>query len=254
MVARPDNDGRQYIYAVVAAGGSARGDQAGIEGLPVGAVAHGPVAALTSPAPEGRVRPSRANLTAHQKVVSEAHAAGPVLPVRFGTVMPNRAAVVDELLEPRRRHLEELLRQLEDRDEFRVKCRYLPDVALREVVERNRTIRRLRERMTAAGRAPRQGEQIQLGELVMAELERLRRADAAVVMEWLSPHVLAWEPVDDPSDDVPLHAAVMVDRRTVAHLEASLERVAERQRDRMHVELIGPLPLWDFTQLVAGAA
>lgn len=245
-------DGLQYVYAVVPAGSGRPGDE-GVQGGRVGAIRYGPLAALTSPVETERIRPSRANLSAHQQVVGSAHRAGPALPVRFGTVMPGEAAVVGELLEPGRRQFEDMLAHFEGKDGYRVKCRYLADVALREVVEGSRAIQRLRAKVAAAGSAAGQGDQVRLGELVFAGLERLRYRDSENVRGALAPHILAWEPLEDGADEVAVHGAVLVERTAAPGLEEALERLADTESGRMAVELIGPLPLWDFTQAAPGA-
>jgi hypothetical protein len=248
-----------YVYGIVLPSTVDRFEVSGIGGQPVEAVVHGRTAALTSSVGGGRVRPSRANLMAHQQVVSAAHSCGPVLPVRFGTVMPDREAVVSELLEPERRQFETWLSNLDGKDEYRVKCEYLPDIPLRDVVARSRSLQRLRQRVQSAGQSARQSDRLALGELVMAELERLREIDSARMLDALAPHILAWEPLADgpgnaASPEGPLHAAVLVDRGETARLEAALERAADSQRGRMSIELTGPLPPWDFTHVTAGAA
>lgn len=241
----------QYVYAVVPADLARSVHETGVDEQPVGYVRHGNVAALTSPAVRDRVRPSRANLAAHQHVVGSAHRNGPALPVRFGTVMPGETAVVQDLLEPGRHDFETLLSQLAGKDEYRVKCRYIGDVALREVVEGSRSIQRLRAK---AGPNARPAMQMRLGELVFAGLERLRHQDAVAVIDALAPHVLAWDQIEDATEDVALHAALLVDRAAVSRMEQALERFGQAQEHRLQIELIGPLPLWDFSQATQGAA
>jgi len=241
----------QYVYAVIPADLARFVHETGVDEQPVGHVRDGNVAALTSPAVRNRVRPSRANLTAHQHVVSHAHHVGPVLPVRFGTVMPGETAVIRDLLEPGRHDFETLLAQFEGKDEYRIKCSYLEDVALREVVEGSRSIQRLRGR-TGPQSSP--SNRMRLGELVFAGLERLHHQDAVAVLDTLTPHVLAWEQIEDATEDVALHAALLVDRAAVTRMEQALERFGQAQKHRLQVELIGPLPLWDFSQTTPGAA
>ncbi|HET6963155.1 MAG TPA: GvpL/GvpF family gas vesicle protein [Acidimicrobiales bacterium] len=246
---------RLYVYAIVPVAAMDLSEMEGLAGRAVHEVRQGPLAALVSAIEEERLRPTRANLSAHQQVVSSAHSRGPALPVRFGTVFPDEETLRVDLLAPEQLRLEAMLADFEGKDEFRVKCRYLPDVAIREVVERSPSIRKLRARAdNAASPATRQAQQVRLGEIVMLELERLRERDAATVVDGLAPHILSWEPIDDPSDDVPLHAAFLVDRRRTRDLESALEEIASRQKDRMQVELIGPLPLWDFSHVSAGVA
>ena len=241
----------KYVYAVVPADVAGDVEEAGVDGQPVAMVRHGRLAAIVSPAARERIRPSRANLAAHQNVVGAAHRLGPALPVRFGTVMPGETAVIRDLLEPGRHQFEQFLAEFDGKDEYRVKCSYLPDVALREVVEGSRAIQKLR---TQAGPGAHPSKQLRLGELVFAGLERLRHRDAGAVLDSLAPHVVAWEQIEDGSDDVALHAAFVVDRAAVERMEQALERFGQAQKERLHVELIGPLPLWDFSQATPGAA
>ncbi|WP_193241842.1 GvpL/GvpF family gas vesicle protein [Streptomyces phaeolivaceus] len=64
--------------------------------------------ALVSEAPE-RLRPKRKDLLAHQNVLSEAGAGGPLLPMRFGSVAPDDASVTGVLAE-RAEHYRERLK------------------------------------------------------------------------------------------------------------------------------------------------
>lgn len=244
-----------YVYAVVWArqAGSLLG-RPGIDGAPVDTVTWGDLAALTSPLDAARVRPTRANLSTHQEVVADAHRNGPVLPVQFGTVMPGAETVVQKLLSPDEQLMAELLAGLEGKDEYRIKARFLPDVALREVVAANKAVQKLRARVQSAGSDARMGDKMQLGELVAAELEALQEKEARALMAQVLPHILEWEPLDARSDDVPLHAAVLVDRRRAGDLEAALESVAQAQKGRLEIDLVGPLAAWDFSRAWAGAA
>ena len=60
-------------------------------------------------------------------MLEHAVASGPVLPLRFGTVLRDEDAVVTELLEPRRDELAALLRQFERLVELRVKAFYVEE-------------------------------------------------------------------------------------------------------------------------------
>lgn len=245
--------GRLYVYAVVGAGSTLRPDVTGIGGAPVTVVRRGRLAAAVSAVSADRIRPTRANVLAHQQLVSSLHEAGPVLPVRFGAVMEDEREVATNLLDPAAADLEERLDWLEGKDEYRLKVRYLPDVALREAVAGNPSIQRLRTRLQKAGGRAGRAEQMQLGELVVAELEQIRGRDALQIADRVAPHATAMQTVDDRSDDVPLHVALLVDRGRMAGLEADLEEISRQQEDRLDLELIGPLPAWDFSDL-AGVA
>lgn len=238
-----------YLYALVPAPGpGAALSLSGVGGCPVEAVTVGRVSALTSPVADGRVRPSRVNLQAHEAVVSAAHDAGPALPVRFGTVLPDGSTLRREILERRAEDFEALMEDLRDMDEYRVRATYLPDVALREAVAANRRIRALRDR----GRT--QADRIELGEIVFAELTRIREDDSARLITTLGKVAAACEEIPARSDEVAASFALLVGRAQRAELQKAVERVAETQRERLRVELVGPLPPWDFCDIALEVA
>jgi hypothetical protein len=247
---------RQYVYAVVPSDIPVRrlADQRGIEDQPLRLVTEGSVAAIVSPTESERVRPTRAALRAHEEVAASAHRSRPVVPVRFGSLFPDADAVARDLLAPNRLELEELLETVRGKDEFRLRARYLSQVALRDVVARYPEVQRLRRRLASLSGGAERSAGVQLGEMVMAGLEALREEDAANIMDEVGSLVAASEQLADRSEDTALHAAFLVDRSRIGELEGAIERVAKRQRERLQLELTGPLPPWDFTVIQAGAA
>lgn len=244
--AHPALVGPLYVYAVVRSDSPVRARRlSGLHGADVHAVDHGRLRAVVSLIDDERVRPARAHVLAHQQVVNALREDGPVLPVRFGTVIPGADELVDALLEPEGDRFEGLLHQLDGKDEYRLKVRYRPEVALQEVVHASPAIRALRARAHKSN----QGTQIQLGELVVAGLRELQERDEAKLLGRLAPCVSAIQPLGARSDEIPLHVALLVDRRGMRRLEKVLNEMGREQEDRLELELIGPLPPWDFSDL-----
>src|SRR5204863_3122954 len=95
-----------YVYGVVVAGGPLE-LPVGVEGAEVGVEESGGLAALVSSVPDRPMRATRRNLEAHAAVLQSALSQrDPVLPMRFGILLPDLAAVAAELLEPSRPELE----------------------------------------------------------------------------------------------------------------------------------------------------
>lgn len=247
---------RQYVYAVVPSDIPARrlDGQRGVDGQPLRLVTEGAVAAIVSPTESERVRPTRAALRAHEEVAALAHRSRPVVPVRFGSLFPDTEAVARDLLAANQLELEDLLEAVRGKDEFRIRARYLSQVALRDVVARYPEIQRLRRRIARLSGGAERSAGVQLGEMVMAGLESLREEDAADIMDEVAPLVVASEQLADRSEDTALHAAFLVDRSRIGDLEGAIERVAKRQMERLQLELTGPLPPWDFTVIQAEVA
>lgn len=247
-------DGPLYVYGVVPSSAcDLISDQPGIADAPVGIVGSGSIGALVSEAPAGRVRPTRANLKAHEDVVCAAHAVSSVLPLRFGTVMPDSGTVREKLLEPNAPQFLGALEELAGKDEFRVRARYRPEVSLREVLERNHALRNLRDRMAGSSKVA-VGDRIHLGEMVFAELQRLREADSSALLDSVAQHIVAWRPLDDPSEDVAAYIACLVARQRRADWDSALSSLARKEGDRLGFEVIGPLPAWDFSEMHLEAA
>jgi hypothetical protein len=239
--------GRLYLYGIVRASDAGSVPRlAGIEDRQVAPVAADGVAALASPVTSDRIRPSRANVHAHHHVVGETHASVAVLPIRFGTVLADERSLTEELLRPNADRFGAGLGYVEGKDEYRLKATYLPEVTLREIVARNRRVRRMRERLADPGRAASRAEMIELGELVAAEMGRIREGDAGELIEDLAPHTTEVVRLPDRSDTVAVHAALLVARGRRDALSAQVERLGDKHRDRMTIELIGPLAPWDF--------
>ena len=104
-----------YCYGVVSADAAASQAGTGLGGASVEPVRFRELAALTSPVPPGKVRAKRADLLRHFDVLGTAFEHGTVVPLRFGIVFDDEAALVRDFLEPRRDELLGLLRKLRDR-------------------------------------------------------------------------------------------------------------------------------------------
>src|ERR671929_395496 len=119
------------VYGIVPAETPLDGVPAGIGGAPVERVVSGGLAALVSPVEGEELRATRRDLLSHSAVLERAIAVGPVLPLRFGIVLRDEAAVAEELLEPRHDELTALLQRFERLVELRVKAFYDEEAVLR---------------------------------------------------------------------------------------------------------------------------
>jgi hypothetical protein len=87
-----------YVYGIVETGTTLPGDLPAVGGATrVELVAHGRLAALVSGVGSDRALGTRADLLSHEQVLDTVAAGSTVLPMRFGAVLADRAAVVEEL-------------------------------------------------------------------------------------------------------------------------------------------------------------
>src|SRR5690554_2869368 len=104
----PPGGGTTYVYGVTrpgaappdveggggAAGGAHDATVEGVGGAPVRLVARGSLGALVSDVDPEDVRAASRSLRAHARVLDAAVRAGPVVPLRFGTLVDGDDAVV----------------------------------------------------------------------------------------------------------------------------------------------------------------
>jgi hypothetical protein len=238
--------GGLYVYGVTRAGERSAPAGAGVGDSPVQAIARGDVAALVSEVPAESIPPRRENLTAHTAVLQAAMDGGPVLPMRFGVLMPDADAVRRDLLEAREGWLTGMLDALDGRVEMTVSAMYREEVLLREIVGHEPAIRTLTERVKSKPAAATHFERIRLGELVAGAVDARRRSDAEAILEALRPLADAFVPGEPMHEHMVVNAAFLVRRDGLEPFDAAVERVSAERAERMHFKLTGPLPPFSF--------
>jgi Gas vesicle synthesis protein GvpL/GvpF len=209
------------------------------------AIAHGDVAAIVSDVEPGRTA-AAALLRAHSRILEEAARDVTVLPVRFGTVMVDDRAVVDDFLAPSHDALAATIAELAGKVQLAVKAFYEEEALMRGVVEGSAAIARLRERVQAVPEAAGYYDRIRLGEMVSAEVERARERDSAFVLGRLEPLAVAAanEPISTP--DSAVNAAFLVERARIDEFSAAVAKLGKELEGRMRLRYVGPLPPYSF--------
>jgi hypothetical protein len=236
------------VYGIVPAETPVDEAPPGIAGAPVRRVAAGGLAALVSPVEGDDLRATRRDLLSHSAVLEHAVAAGPVLPLRFGIVLRDEDAVVEELLEPRKEELTALLRQFERLVELRVKAFYVEEEVLKEIVRSDPAIARLRAATQDMPEAAAYPQRLRLGEAVAQALEARREHDAGSILARLRP--LAEDFVVEGTDaTVALTASFLVERGRVAAFDEAMDELARAHEGRITFKYLGPLPPHSFVSL-----
>ena len=243
-----------YVYGVLRADATNVAPERGVGPLdsPLRTVTHGSLRAVISDVPAGEMAATRDDLYRHTEILQLLMKADTILPMRFGTVMPDEHTVASRLLDARGDELRQLLDRLDGKVELTLKASYNESV-LREVVADNPEIARLNERVRA--RSPEAGyyERIRLGELVASSLQAKRELDAGAIIDHLQPHavdMMIWEPAHERAV---LNAAFLIDIGTLEHFDAAAEKVARQQTERMRFRYTGPLPPFSFAELEKSA-
>jgi hypothetical protein len=238
-----------YVYGIVPVPSAPTpADVLGMDGRDVGLVTAGELGAVVTeivlPRPPGR----RRDLLSHSDVLNAVARHGDVLPLRFGTVFPDAASVVTDLLASRPETLVKLLDRVAGAVQLNLRATYVEERVLAEVVAASSEIRRLRDRTKDIPEGTPHPDAVHLGRLVSGVLADLRREDSALLVEQVLPLVRDSRARERVTTDHVLDLALLVDRGAVGAVEEQLERVAADVHERIHLQLTGPLAPFDFVE------
>jgi hypothetical protein len=237
-----------YVYGVLSADHEPPKIE-GIGGAPLQALTSDGIAALVSDMSNHELKLGREEMTTHARVLEEALLTGTVLPMRFGVVMAGEPAVKSALLDA---HLDELKQQLSEmagKVELRVRAVYDEQNLMREVVQEDQDIARLRDSLRGAPEDATYYGRIQLGEMVAKAVERKRDGDAAQLLDILTPLALAIHAGEPNNERIVLNASFLVERADMAEFDEAVDEIGRTQADRMRLKYTGPLPPHSFVRL-----
>ncbi len=234
-----------YVYGVSPKTGRELPSVHGVEDGELHGVEHDGLLALTSRLRRARLAAS--DLRAHWRVLEQAFEQTTVLPVRFGTVMESEDDVRERLLEPNAERLSALLEQMSGLMQLNVKGRYDEDALLRQIVQQNPAIAKLRAGVAQRSAEAAPAEQFRLGQMVEGEVALHRDRDTAEALEALEPSALAVraEEVSHPSA---FDLAFLVERSGEARFNEVVHHLRERFAPRIELRYVGPLPPFSFAQ------
>ena len=277
---------RRYIYCIIDCpeqttfGPMGVGNDAEVFALP-----HGGIAAVVSSTAAEKLEISRENTLAHQRVLEAVMQRGhTVLPVRFGTLakdkpdgpaggpapgQPARRAdaesrIVNHVLVQRRDEFNGLLALYRDRVELGVKGLWVDmNAVFAEIVNENYEIRLLRKRAldgasprwhcsravahTRSGGLP---LTVRLGELVKKALDAKKSAAEAELLNHLAGTILDARQNKTFGDPMFANLALLVNKSRQDDFAAALSAFEDQRAGRVRLKLVGPMPPFNFIELV----
>jgi hypothetical protein len=236
-----------FLYAVVPARPDrVPADLVGIDDAPLELVVHGEVAAVVGQLQLDRPPGRRADLMAYSRVLDALADLGPVVPVRFGSVLPDTDSIVEAVLAPDAALYGDLLEQLEGRRQYTVRAAYRDQVALAEVVRADPRVAELRERTRELPEDAAYADRVRLGELVARAMEDKVADDAAILADSIVPFTAAHRVTLGSGEESLATVAVLVDDDRREEFEQHLEALAEAVHERIRLQLVGPSAPYDF--------
>jgi len=237
-----------FVYGVLRADDADRDVRAlkGLDGQDVQFVRAGALAVAVSSVELDRPPGRRAELLAYQSVLDLLASAGPVAPIRFGSVLADAEAIVEDLLHPQEQQLTIVLDQLQGRQQYNLRATYVEDAVLADLVAEDAEIRRLREHTRQLPDDVGYHERARLGELVFNAMRDRSAYDATVLLGAVAPFAVDYLLRTAPSATQVLDAALLVEEGRTFDLVERLEDLAEAVHERIRLKLLGPWAAYDF--------
>jgi hypothetical protein len=235
-----------YVYGIVPADARLPEGLTGTGGGEVFLIRQGEVAgAVSGILPEGALG-TRDDLLAHEGVVGSLAAETTVLPLRFGAVVTTAEALVEEMLVPHHDWFAAILDDLTGRREFAIVGTYEEETVLREVLEEEPEVMRLREKIQELPEDAAYYDRIRLGELIVAALDDKRMADTEALVRALSPYAVDVAAREPTGEDTAADVAFLVSDEERPRFEQAVDELGDRWAGRIRLRMLGPLAPYDF--------
>ncbi|MEV4524716.1 GvpL/GvpF family gas vesicle protein [Streptosporangium sp. NPDC049304] len=246
----PGGTAGTYVYGIIPSDVELTPGTRGVGDPPnvVELVRHKEIAALVSDVFTDRPLGRPDDLMAHEHLLDATATQVPVLPLRFGAVVTDAQAVVDELLAPYYDEFLATLSELEGRAEYVVKGRYVERAILREVLDEDPEIARLREAIHGRPEEATWDTRMRLGELINMSIAAKREADTDALVEAFDPlcvSALVREPTHERDA---VHVALLADTDRGREIEEAVDEFGTRWAGRVELRLLGPLAPYDFVK------
>lgn len=190
-------------------------------------------------------------LAAHQRVIEAVMHDYPVLPVKFGTILPNEASVHSSLAQGATL-FKAALAQFGDKRQIEVVVLWdLPKIFA--AIGAEPEIATLKAEIVSRPTEATLAERVAFGQAVQASLVRRRAALSGQVLAMLDG--VARDIVVNPTmdDSMAVNLAILIDQAQSAELDERLRRLDQALDSQCQIRCVGPLPPYSFATVAIQA-
>src|SRR5664280_534875 len=246
--AAPVACGRNYLYAIVAAGEPWPHGSLGIEGQPVYTITEGRVAAVVSGVTSAKIRPERANLKAHQTVLNRLMTGTTPLPMAFGTIAASPGAI-HKILVRNQRAFEEQLGRVAGKVEMGLRVAWDVPNIFEYFVNTHAELRLARDRLVGTRHEFTQEEKIELGRMFDRLLNDDREDHTRQVRHVLAPVCVEFKANQCRNEQEVMNVACLVRRGAQEEFSTGVFAAAKLFDNSFAFDYSGPWAPHNFVEL-----
>lgn len=241
----------KYIYCIIETKQERNFGPIGIGGRgdEVTTIGYGDLSMVISDSPMTKYVVSRENMLAHEMVIEEVMKEFTVLPVRFCTIASD-ADEIRNLLDRRYREFKNLLRDMDHKIELDVKGIWKDmDVIFKEVVEKNKEVKRLKETVEKDKGKKNMQAKVQIGKMVEDALHKKKENEAEKIISVLKKISFDHRLSRAFDDKMFLNVAFLVDRGREKEFDNIMDDLSDKYKKRIKFMYAGPLPPYNFVNI-----
>ena len=239
----------KYLYCIIKE--KAKKIFGGIKGMDGGkvyTVSYNNLSAVVSDSEIKEYLLTKDNLMTHQKTIEEVMKNYTVLPVAFGTIAEDRAAIKKKILKPKYTELLVNISSLDNKVVVGVKGLWL-DMAkiFQELADENSEIKKFKEQNgnTILGR----DQAIEIGKLVGESLTLKREGEKEQILKTFKEIADDFKDNKIFGDQMIFNAAFLVSKRKAKLFDQKARNLDEKYNGRIHFKYVGPIPPFDFVKI-----
>ncbi len=238
-----------YLYGIFPAPGPQNLEAQGLDKQSVQMHIFDGFAFLYSEAQQERYLASRRNLLDHEKVLEQAMQAGyrTLLPLQFGLIIEDWAAVNQQLTGPHSTSLQQLFQKLEGRREVSIKLFWDADAELQMLLAENEQLRTERDRLE--GKSLSMDQVIQIGQAIEKAVEARKKAIIQAFQNVLNPLAIATLENDPMTEAMIYNAAYLIDWDSEANFSEQVEVLDHQFEGRLRIRYNNFTAPYNFAQL-----
>jgi hypothetical protein len=237
-----------YLYAIIAGGQDGVLESFGIDGRKLYCISAGQVAAIVSDVDSDNVRPERARVAAHHEVIKKLMAGSTPLPMSFGVIADNPAAV-RRMLSRNQRVLLDQIRHVANKVEMGLRVTWDVPNIFEYFVNTHPELRMARDRFLGSNCEPTQEQKIEVGRMFDRMLNDDREAYADLTTKAFANHGYEINPLKCRNEREVMNLACLVRRDGMAQFEADVFEVAKEFDNNFALDYNGPWAPHNFVNI-----